>query len=99
MFVVLLTYKKPLDVVEEYLAAHREFLDEGYSNDFFVVSGPQNPRIGGIIISQLTDHDQLTKILKDDPFNMHHVADYEIIEFNPVKRHPNFASFVELTNT
>ena len=64
MFLVLITYKKPLEEIDHHLAAHRSFLDEGYKNDFFIVSGAENPRTGGVIISQLSNRDQLEKILK-----------------------------------
>lgn len=95
MFLVMLTYKKSLVEVDKYLAEHRAFLEEGYKKDFFIVSGPKNPRIGGIIISQLKNREQLENILKQDPFTIHEITDYEIIEFTPVKYHPDFAAFVE----
>jgi hypothetical protein len=43
MFVILLTYKKSLEDIDEYLAEHRAFLDNGYRDNFFVASGPKNP--------------------------------------------------------
>ncbi len=94
MFVILITYTKPLADVEQHLANHRAFLGKGYEKNYFVASGPQNPRTGGIIISQLKDREQLESILKDDPFLVHQIADYNIIEFEPVKYHPDFALFV-----
>ncbi len=94
MFIVILTYKKSMDDVEKYFSEHRAFLDNGYSDNFFVVSGPKNPRTGGVIISQLTDRNKLEAILKNDPFCMHDIADYEIIEFNPTKFHADFESFI-----
>ena len=36
MFVLLLHYKKPLDEIDERLTAHREFLEEGYKNNYFL---------------------------------------------------------------
>ena len=33
-------------------------------------------------------------ILKQDPFYVHNAADYELIEFTPIKYHPDFALFV-----
>lgn len=94
MFVVLLTYKQPLALIDQHLIAHRNFLEAGYKNNYFVVSGPRNPRTGGIIVSQLNNRAQLEDILKQDPFSLHDLADYEIIEFNPVKYHIDFASFI-----
>lgn len=94
MFVIMIHYKKPLDVVEHYLAEHRAFLEEGYQADFFIASGPKNPRTGGVILSQLQDREQLMRIIKNDPFILHDIADYDVTEFTPVKYHQNFKCFV-----
>ncbi|MBM3857318.1 MAG: hypothetical protein FJ390_05065 [Verrucomicrobia bacterium] len=103
MFVVLLSYKKPLEEIEKYLAEHRAFLDQGYATDFFLLSGPMNPRTGGVIISQLASREQLESILKQDPFSVHGLADYKIIEFQAVKYHrdlsPAYAKFLTKTNS
>jgi uncharacterized protein YciI len=97
MFLIRVTYKKPLTLIDEHLAAHRAFLEAGYQKDFFIVSGPQNPRIGGIILSQLTDRKQLEEILAQDPFALNDLAEYELIDFEPVKCHPNFKCFTGST--
>ncbi|MCX7121598.1 MAG: YciI family protein [Gammaproteobacteria bacterium] len=94
MFIVILSYKKSISEADKYLSEHRAFLDNGYKNNSFVVSGPKKPRTGGVIISQLTDRNKLDGILKMDPFNIHSIADYEIIEFYPTKHHVNFTSFI-----
>lgn len=94
MFIVMMTYKKPLEIIDQYVAVHREFLDDGYKKNLFVASGPKNPRTGGVILSQLKDRKELENILKQDPFKINNLADYEIIEFNPVKYHANFSSFI-----
>ncbi len=95
MFIIILTYKKPIEVVDQYLIEHRTFLDDCYKKNIFITSGPQKPRTGGILISQLKDRLELEDVLKQDPFEIHQVAEYKIIEFDPIKYHPNFISFVE----
>jgi uncharacterized protein YciI len=98
MFVVILTYKKSLEEVNQYLDDHKTFLDQGYANNFFVVSGPKSSenglKTGGIIISQLKNRAKLEAILKEDPFYVFEVANYEIIEFNPTKYHSFFAPLI-----
>jgi len=94
MFVVIMHYKKPLTVIDQHLAAHRNFLEEGYSKNYLVVSGPKNPRTGGIIISNLTDKKTLEDFLHRDPFYLNQIAEYEMIEFSPVKYHKDFEKFV-----
>lgn len=95
MFLILVTYKKPIEIIDQFLVEHRNFLEKGYQQDQFIASGPRNPRTGGVILSQLTDREQLLKIIQQDPFYIHEVADFEVIEFNPVKFHKNFAGFVQ----
>ena len=50
MFIAILTYKKPLEEVDRFLQAHREYLAVHYAAGDFIASGPQTPRIGGVIM-------------------------------------------------
>ncbi len=95
MFVVILTYTASLEMIDQYLVAHRQFLGEGYRDNILIASGPQNPRTGGILLSQLTDRQKLETFLAQDPFHLHQLADYQVIEFDPVKFHPQFECFVD----
>jgi uncharacterized protein YciI len=94
MFVILLSYIKPLEIVDQYLAEHSNFLDECYRKNYFFVSGRKIPRTGGVILSQLTDRNELEAVIKNDPFNVHQIADYDIIEFSPTKYNPDFSGFI-----
>jgi uncharacterized protein YciI len=94
MFIILVTYKKPIEIVEKHLAEHASFLDRGYANNYFIVSGRKNPRTGGVIISQLKDRAQLETIITEDPFYRLEIADYEIIEMIPTKFHSEFSYFL-----
>ena len=95
MFVVFVEYIKPLEVIDAHLAAHRQFLDEGYAKNAFLASGPQVPRTGGVILSALSDRAELEALLARDPFRLHEVATYKIIEFTPAKYHRDIAMLVE----
>ncbi|MFT8736687.1 MAG: YciI family protein [Zymomonas mobilis] len=92
MFIVNLSYKKPISEIEKYIEAHRGFLDIYYKAGYFLASGAKNPRNGGIILvnSQLS-REALEKILLEDPFQQNEIADYEIIEFMPTKYAPALA--------
>jgi uncharacterized protein YciI len=95
MFIVLMTYKKPLDIIDQFLSHHRAHLDKGYRDNLLVASGPRNPRTGGVLISHATDKTKLEAFLKLDPFVANEIAKYDIIEFNPVKYHSDFISFID----
>ncbi|RXJ54158.1 YciI family protein [Candidatus Marinarcus aquaticus] len=83
MFIVLLTYIKPLEVVDDYLEAHVKYLKEQYKEGNFIASGRKIPRDGGVILSKLDSKEKLQEVLKKDPFKLANVANYEIIEFVP----------------
>ena len=95
MFLVILTYKKPLEEIEQYLSEHISFLDKYYEKKKFVFSGRQNPRTGGIILVKSDNRDEIMQIVKEDPFNVHDLADYEAIHFTPTKYDPLFGVFIE----
>lgn len=94
MFIILVNYKKPIEVVDQHLAEHVRFLEEGYQKNYFVVAGRRNPRTGGVIVSQLTDRQQLENIIKQDPYHIHQVADFDVVEFTPRAWHVDFKPFL-----
>ncbi len=94
MFVVLVQYTKDLAEVDQHLVSHRDYLETGYQNGYLMASGPQNPRTGGVLISQLKDRKILDSFLQHDPFYLHDIASYQVVEFTPVKYHQLLSSFV-----
>jgi len=94
MFIIMINYKKPIEVVEQHVTEHRSFIEQCMHDHYFVAAGPKVPRTGGVIISQMTNRDQLSALLEQDPFFIHDIADFEITEFIPVKHHEDFASFI-----
>ncbi len=83
MFIAILTYIKPLEEVDRFLQAHRDYLSEHYATDDFIASGQQNPRVGGVIMIKASDRDAVNSIISEDPFNINSIADYQIVEFTP----------------
>lgn len=83
MFIAILTYKKPLSEVDKHLQAHRAYLAENYAAGRFIASGPQTPRVGGVIMMRAADREAVDALIKQDPFNINGIADYQIVEFTP----------------
>jgi len=95
MFIIILHYKKPLATVERHLAAHAEYLDGLYREKKIIFSGPRIPRTGGVILARhLTREEAEAQILKD-PFYMHGVADYELLECKATKFDTSFEVFLD----
>lgn len=83
MFIAILTYKQPLSEVDRFLAAHREYLAKHYAAGDFIASGPQTPRVGGLIMIKTESRAAVDSIIAEDPFNINGIADYRIVEFTP----------------
>ena len=83
MFIAILTYKKPLEEVDRYLQAHRDYLAEHYAAGDFIMSGPQTPRVGGVIVMRAENRSVVDPIIAQDPFKVNGIADYQIVEFTP----------------
>lgn len=94
MFLVILTYKKPIEEIELFLSEHILFLDKHYESKKFIFSGRRNPRVGGIILVNTETKEEVISIIQEDPFNQNGLADYEIIEFIPTKYDKRFEEFI-----
>ncbi|KAF2339785.1 YciI family protein [Flavobacterium tistrianum] len=97
MFVISLTYKKPIEVVERFIQEHILFLEKYYSRNKFICSGRKEPRTGGIILAYNLSKLELLNLLKEDPFYQNQIADYDITEFTPTKFAKDFEHFTEIT--
>jgi uncharacterized protein YciI len=95
MFVIVLTYVKPLEVVNRYLAAHVEYLKKQYEAGIFITSGRRIPRTGGVVLALAENGPALRETLGQDPFCVHGVAKYEVIEFSPSMAAPELSWLVE----
>ena len=97
MIIIKLTYKTPIDEVDKYLRSHREFLDYYYKQGLLLASGPMKPRTGGIIIAATADKAYIESIFKQDPYYLAEIADYEFIEFTPIKHCEELKELIQKT--
>ncbi len=86
MFVIELTYKADLADIDAHMAAHVAFLKKYYAAGNFLVSGRKIPRDGGIILAVGKSRGQIEAIVEEDPFYVHGLADFRIIEFRASQR-------------
>ncbi|HLH87942.1 MAG TPA: YciI family protein [Xanthobacteraceae bacterium] len=68
------------------IAAHRRFLQDGYDQGHFLLSGPSIPPTGGILVARAQSRDELDALLADEPFCKAKVMRFaRITEFDPVQ--------------
>lgn len=83
MFLVILTYKVAFAEIEPHMAAHMAFVDRGFSDGVFVLSGRKVPRTGGVILARAASEAALRDFLAADPFLQFDLVDAEIVAFAP----------------
>ncbi len=88
-FVINITYTAKMEIIDEILPEHRKFLQIGYDKGLLLSSGPKNPRVGGIIVARAESAEAIKEFFYQDPYIIGKAAEYEFIEFNPVK-HQDF---------
>lgn len=85
MFIAIVTYLKPMEEIEKVLADHRRFLDGLLERGLLIASGPQSPRVGGVVMLRHMPREEAERLLADDPFCLTGSAEYRFIEFLPNK--------------
>ncbi|MBG6245948.1 hypothetical protein CS369_16400 [Candidatus Symbiopectobacterium sp. 'North America'] len=82
VYVVVLTYVRPLEAIDEQIPAHVEWLKQGYADGVFLASGRRIPRTGGVILAKSDSLEQLQVRLNQDPFQKLGLAHADIIPFD-----------------
>jgi uncharacterized protein YciI len=84
MFLLLSTYYWPLDVMDELLPAHQEYLDRYLAEGVFLMWARRVPRTGGVILAHGVNRDRIEVIAGEDPFARTGAATYEVVEIAPM---------------
>jgi len=85
-FLLEWVYLVPLEQIEAATPDHRAYLQTGYDKGMLLMSGPQVPRTGGLILLRAHTREEAEAFAHSDPFFLRHLGKPRIVEFNPVKR-------------
>jgi uncharacterized protein YciI len=80
MYVVLLRYPTP-GADEPHRAAHRAFIARAVEQGRILVSGPMEPRTGGVIVTTASTRAEVEALIAEDPYHQAGVASHEPIQF------------------
>jgi uncharacterized protein YciI len=93
LFVVILQYRAPLAEIDAAMAEHLAFLNERYKKGDFLVSGRQEPRIGGIILARGKDREAIKRLMQTDPLIRKGLANLEVVEFKASRMDKGLARY------
>lgn len=88
IYVVVLTYIKPLEEVDRAIPAHIEWLKKGYADGLFLASGRRIPRTGGVILAKCDSRETLQARLSQIPSSSWVSPVQRLFPLRPAWRHP-----------
>ena len=89
MFHVLtLTYRKPLDVVDQTRPAHVEWINGEIAAGRLLLAGRQESEQGGVLITGDIPTEQAEELIAADPYQLAGLVSYERLTFNGALRAP-----------
>ena len=94
MFIIDLNYIVPLEQLDKHMTDHVKFLHKYYKQNVFVASGRKVPRTGGIILALANTIKKKKKIISEDPFAIHKLAEFRITEFQTSQSHPDLKNLL-----
>ena len=95
MFIIDLHYIVPLEQLDAHMTEHVKYLQKYYKLNVFVASGRKVPRTGGIILALTKSREELDKIIKEDPFYIHKLAEFKVTEFMTSQSHPEIKKLLK----
>ncbi len=81
MYIIDLNYIVPLEELDQHMAEHVKYLRKYYKKNIFVASGRKVPRTGGIILALAASTEEVEKLIQEDPFHQHKLAEFTITHF------------------
>jgi uncharacterized protein YciI len=79
MLILALDYLKPTEEADRVMAAHLDWVRQGYDRGLFLASGRKVPRTGGVILA-CGERTAIEAFAATDPFIAEGIAAYQITE-------------------
>jgi uncharacterized protein YciI len=95
MFVLIARYTKPAEEVDRLLDGHRAWIMKNMEAGKILLTARQVPLTGGLILARGESHEEIWKMIAEDPFHSSGSAEYEVLEFQPVRAAPGLEGLLE----
>jgi uncharacterized protein YciI len=95
MFIINLNYIVPLEKLDAHMTEHVNYLHNYYKQNVFVASGRKVPRTGGIILALAKSKEEVERIISEDPFYIHKLAEFSVTEFLTSQHHPDLKKLLK----
>lgn len=92
LYLVTLTYVRPLAEVQAHLDTHRDWLVTYTRGGQILVAGPLEDRTGGFVLARSNSRDELDRMLALDSFAVHSLVEHQVRGFDAAMRAEAFPS-------
>lgn len=82
MYLLIISYTKPVANVEPHMAAHGAWVKQHLDAGEFLFAGPKKSGLGGVIAARSMERSALEELLATDSYVEAGVAEYQIVEFD-----------------
>ncbi|HEV2160558.1 YciI family protein [Bradyrhizobium sp.] len=86
LYIVVLTYIRPVEEVHAHLDTHRNWLVEYAKRGSIIVAGPLEDSSGGALLACCKDSAELNGMPAKDSFHVHRLVDYQVNAFTGALR-------------
>ncbi len=93
MFLLMARYTKPIEEVDALLEEHKAWI--GRNGDKILLTAREEPLIGGLILARAGSLDEIWDMIREDPFHVAGVSEYEVRQYNPVRAAPGVEGLLE----
>ncbi len=90
LYLVTLTYVRPIEEVTAHLETHREWLATHTREGRILMAGPLEDRTGGFMLVRCASREDLDPMLAADSFAVHGLVDHQVRGFTVALRSPSF---------
>ena len=92
MFVLRNFHKTSIEDVKGVFPAHLRWIAERQRSGHFVFAGPQQPRVGGLILARARSMEEIWSIVAEDPFG--DAVTYDVTQVYPTSYSAEFETFL-----
>ena len=85
MFLLRATYNRPIEEVDQLLEGHKAWIMKNFDEGRILLTARQVPLVGGIILARGESVEEMWAMLEEGPFKTSGMADYEVLEYAPVR--------------
>lgn len=92
LYIITLTYVRPIEEVNAHLQAHRQWLADHCSSGRILVAGPREDHSGGVVLAHGASRAEVDAMLAQYPFVSHGLVGVSVETFEPALRADAFSA-------